>query len=291
MKVRAQEDFMQTSSTRTLLRISGLLALGTLLALPVLAQPTIVHGVDLFETPASAGTQVDFASNPIPAGFFCTNSAPFTGSVPLKGVPLATAPPGVAGNADTVVERLTDAVFAGGTASFQAVIRALRLTSVNNIQIDCPGEGPTFWRVDACLCGLQPTSQITVRIDPACGTCGTANGLLQIQACLTFTRVDNGQTAGPIPQNITLSLSNMSWCYRAGPGETVVTDSFGVDTNCDSQPDLKLPPTSNFHPGWTCTNQGVDCWTQYAALTHCHDNYTNPGAHDHCINPVCGERQ
>jgi hypothetical protein len=35
----------------------------------------------------------------------------------------------------------------------------------------------------------------------------------------------------------------------------------------------------------------VDCWTQFASLTRCHKNFTNPNAHPHCVNPVCGKRQ
>ncbi|HEV8578686.1 MAG TPA: hypothetical protein VGX68_06340 [Thermoanaerobaculia bacterium] len=281
---------MQIFVSPTMRRVGILLALGALLAIPSLAQPTINRGVDLLETAGSGATGVDFASNPIPAGFFCPGSAPFTGSVGLQGVPLATVPPGVAGNADTIVERLTAGVFSGGTATFAVVLRALRLTSINDVEIFCPDEGPTFWRVDACSCGLQPTSKLTVKIDPACGTCGTANGTLSLQVCLRFTRVDTGQTAGPISQNLTLNLANMSWCYRPGTSTTVVSETFGVDSNCDGQPDLTLPPSSNFHPGWSCATQAGDCWAQYAALTHCHKNFTNPGAHDHCINPVCGKR-
>jgi hypothetical protein len=276
---------------RTAFRAAGLLALCALIALPALAQPpTIRRGVDLFTTPAGSGTVVDFASNPVPAGFFCSGSAPFTGVVPLQGVPLPTSPAGIAGTTDTIVERLTDAVFSTtGTATFSVVLRAMRLTGSNTITVDCP-EGPTTWRVDVCACRLQPTNTITVTIDPACGTCGKATGQLRIQACITFTRTDTGQVAGPLQQNIVLDFNKMDWCYKAGAREQIVSQPFGVDSNCDGQPDLTLPATSNFHPGWKCANQGLDCWTQFAALTHCHPNFTNPGAHDHCINPVCGER-
>lgn len=276
---------------RTAFRAAGLLALSALLALPALAQTTVRRGIDTFTTPADGQTVIDFSSNPIPAGFFCTNSAPFTGVVPLKGVPLPTSPAGITGGADTIVERLSDGVFGTtGTASFSIVLRALRLTGINAITVDCPGQGPTTWQVDVCACGLQPTTKVTVQIDPACGTCGKANGNLLLTVCVTFTEVNTGRRAGPITQNINLALNNMDWCYRPGPGQTVVSQSFGVDTNCDNQPDLTLPPMSNFFPGRGCATQGVDCWTAFAALTHCHPNYTNPGAHDHCINPVCGER-
>jgi hypothetical protein len=260
---------MQRNGFRTLCRLGCLLAVGALLAAPSMAQPIINPGVDLFETPADGRTTAVVS---IPAGFFCPGSAPFAGSVPLRGVPLATTPPGIAGNADTIVERLT-----GGTTTFSVVLRALRLTSINPIQIFCPGEGLTSWQVDACACGPQAASNITVRIDPVCGTCGTANGILSVRVCLRFTRVDTGLTMGPITQAITLGLANMSWCYQPGPGEIEVTQSFAVDTNCDNLPDRTLPPTSNFHPGWSCQGGGSE--------VHCHPTHP-PSDKLHCITPV-----
>ena len=270
--------------------LSLLTLLSAVLAVPSAAQhPPISRGVDLFETSTSAPTFVDFASNPIPAGFFCPGSDPFSGVVNLRGLPLATAPAGVAGSADTVVERLTDGNFVGGEANIQIVVRAMRLGSTDSIDVFCPNENVvTRWRVSACLCGLQPTSTIVARVDQACG-CGHFNGTLRLNVCLRFTREDTGQTVGPIQQPITLSITNMPWCYQPGAGETVVSQPFGVDTNCDGKPDLTVPATSNFHPGWDCASRGVDCWVQYAALTRCHSSY-GQAPHDHCVNPICGER-
>ena len=285
------------SCTKMIPRASCLLAVLVLLALPAVSQttlPTIRKGVDLFETSATGGTQVDFASTPIPADFFCPGSAPFTGKVGLRGVPLSTAPVGVAGNTDTIVERLADAVFPAGatTVTIPVVVRALRLTSTANVQILCPDEGKvTEWRVDSCLCGgLQPTTNLTLTVNQACG-CGVANGTLRLNACLRFTRLDTGQTVGPVSQALTLSVKNLPWCPNAGNGDRVIASPFGVDTNCDGQADLQLPGTSNFHPGRSCATLGLDCWTQFASLTRCHPNFTNPGAHDHCVNPVCGRTQ
>ena len=276
---------------RTAFRAAGLLALSALLALPALAQTTIRRGIDTFTTQADGRTVADFTNNPIPAGFFCTNSAPFAGVIPLKGVPLATAPAGITGGADTIVERIGDGVFTStGTATFPMVVRALRLTGINTITVDCSGV-PTTWRADVCACGLQPTSSLTAKVDPACGTCGTASGSLLISACIRFTRVDTGQVVGPITQNIKLNVNSMNWCYKPGPGQTVVTASFGVDTNCDNQPDLTLPPMSNFFPGRSCATQNADCWTVFAALTTCHDNPDPNDDHEHCVNPVCGRTQ
>lgn len=261
------------------------LVLGVFLATAAVAQPTIVHGVDVFQTSTSNPTIADFSTNPIPAGFFCPGSAPFTGQIQLKGVPLTTSPAGAAANGDTIVERLADGVFSGGSASIPVVVRALRLTGVNTLVVTC-GDGTTStWRVDTCLCGLQPTTKITVTVDQSCG-CGHFSGTLQLKICLTFTNVATGAVAGPISQAVLLNINNMPWCPKPGLGEPTIASFFGVDTNCDGQPDLRLPGTTNFYPGWDCSNQGVDCWTQYASLTHCHP--ADPGTdHLHCVNPIC----
>lgn len=278
---------------RTSRRLCWSMALGVLLALPAAATaataPTITSGVDLFST--SLGTAADFASNPLPADFFCTGSSAFSGSIPLTGIPLTTLPAGVAGSADTIVERLTNGVFnSSGTATIPVILRALKLRGSSNLSVFCPGVGNTDWQVDACLCGRQTQTSITANIDPACGTCGTFDGLLSVNACLRFTQVGTGHTAGPVPQTLTLAIKSMPWCSQAGARETVIASSFVVDTNCDGVADLKLPGTSNFHPGWSCSNVGQDCFALFGSLTHCHENYGHPDEHLHCINPVCGPR-
>ena len=84
---------------------------------PLAADTVIQRGVDTFTTTANGKTFYNFAKNPIPAGFFCRSSAPFTGRVTLKGLPLETGTPGPLHGADTVIERLDDAAFdATGTA-------------------------------------------------------------------------------------------------------------------------------------------------------------------------------
>jgi hypothetical protein len=278
------------STSKIAFRTACWMALSVLLALPAMAAPpVIVHGTDIFTT--SGGTKVDFASTPLPADFFCAGSAPFAGTIQLTGVPVTTVPEGIAGSTDTIVERLRDGVFdATGTAVIPIVIRALRLQSSNLFTVYCPGEGDTTWRVDTCLCGLQPQTQITAKIDPACGTCGVFNGFLRVNACLRFTRTDTGATAGPVQHALNLEIKSMPWCYKAGVNETQISSPFSVDTNCDAQPDLTIAGTSNFHPGYSCATSGQDCWVVFAALTRCHENFGHPNEHPHCVNPVCGKR-
>ena len=269
------------------------MALSVLVAAPVMAAaatpPPITSGIDIFST--SAGTQADFTNNPLPADFFCTGSSAFSGSIPLTGVPLTTVPAGIAGSADTIVQRLANGVFGtAGTATIPVILRALKMRGSSNLSVFCPGVGNTAWRVDVCLCGPQKQTSITAKIDPACGTCGTFDGTLAVNACLRFTRLDNGQVAGPVQQPLTLGINAMPWCYKPGVNETVIPTAFSVDTNCDGLADLDLPGTTNFHPGWKCSNAGQDCWALFASLTHCHTNWTHPNEHPHCVNPVCGRQ-
>ena len=290
---------MQMRTTRTLPCILSLLALATLLAAPAGAQaavPPLNPGTVLLSTPAGAGTAVDFASNPIPADFFCPGSAPFNGAVALQGVPLATNPAGITGGADTIVEHLTTGTFnTSGVASFSAVLRAMRLRSSGTLAVTCGDGSTTSWRVDVCACGTQTATKVVAKLDPACNNCGTATGTLAVNVCVTFTDVNSGRVAGPIRQTLTLNLTNSGtggtpWCFRPGLGEPVVSQPFQVDTNCDNQPDLTVRPSANFHTGYKCATQGQDCLALFGSLTHCHDTIP-PSDKLHCVNPVCDKRQ
>lgn len=249
----------------------------------------IKQGVDVFQTSQGKPTGVDFSSHPIPAGFFCAGSAPFAGKVQLAGVPLTTSPPGVAANGDTVVARLSEGGFHGGSATIPVRAVALHLSSVASIDVNCPAEGLTSWKVDACLCGNQPTTKIVAKVDQACG-CGHFNGSLALHTCLRFTRSD-GKVVGPIPMPVELTIQDMPWCPKPGPGQPVISGPFKVATTCDGPPDTEVEGTSNFFPGWTCDTQSSagDCWTKYASLTHCHQG-PSPD-HLHCVNPICGREK
>src|SRR4051812_37935201 len=100
----------------TMRRLSSHLAiLGTLavlLAVPAFAGDAVItNGIDLWRTPPAGGTFVDFSKEPLPAGFFCPNSAPFTDKVVLRGVPIKTKPANALREADTIIQRLDDAAF------------------------------------------------------------------------------------------------------------------------------------------------------------------------------------
>lgn len=281
---------MRTRNMRTGVVAFCLLAVGVLAALPVSAQPIIRRGIDVFQTPLNPPTGIDFALDPIPAGFFCSGSAPFTGAVQFVGAPpLTTVPAGVLGNGDTVIERLQDVNLASGTGTTDVVVRALRLTGAGTIAVFCPDEGAdTEWKVEACLCGAQPTSRLTLTLNTTCG-CGVANGNLRLNVCLRFTRVDTGEVLGPLSRPVELLIQNMPWCERAGPNYVAVTGPITLTSDCgDCDQAITLPGTSNFFPGQTCGSQGADCWAIFGFLTRCHEGPSKD--HPHCVNPVCGKR-
>ncbi|HYO13911.1 MAG TPA: hypothetical protein VE685_12015 [Thermoanaerobaculia bacterium] len=254
------------------------------------AQPIIRHGIDAFRTPSIPPTDMDFGTDPIPAGFFCSGSEPFTKTLHLVGVPVDTVPANVLNGADTVIERLQDVNLISGSGSTAVVVRALRLTGADTIIVSCPDEGETEWKVDACLCGNQPTSQLHLTFDAACG-CGVANGSLRLNVCLRFTRVDTGEVLGPLSRPVELLVQNMPWCEKAGPGHLSVAGPISVSSGCTDcdQKASSLPGTSNFYPGLSCSTQTVDCWTLFGHLTRCHNSNT-PG-HPHCVNPICSREQ
>jgi hypothetical protein len=277
---------MQNTNRLTLLCTVALL----LLAGPVLAQVTVQQGIDVFETIGGNGTKVNVD---LPAGFFCQGSPAFQADVDMQGVPLTTNPPGLLGTADTVIERLKDAVLnPGDCADIPVTVRALSLASTGTVQVPCPGTGITTWRVNACTCGCcGPQAISTLNICAENDECGTAEGELRINVCLTFTEVSTGAKVGPVQEQVVLGINNMPWAAQGLAGQVQAKEAFMIDTNCDSLADLAVPCTTNFNPGISCDDQGTSCLGQYGHLTTCHENYGNPDAHDHCVNPVCDRKQ
>ncbi|HVR09071.1 MAG TPA: hypothetical protein VMW75_13565, partial [Thermoanaerobaculia bacterium] len=95
------------TSTRCCAVVVAALALGATAAAAAPPAP-IQKGVDLWMTVAGFA-RTNLADDPIPAGFFCSASQPFAGTITFKGVPLAMDPPNSLGKMDTAVRRLDDA--------------------------------------------------------------------------------------------------------------------------------------------------------------------------------------
>lgn len=279
---------MRTRSMTRALVVLCTVAACVVAAAPASAQPIIRRGIDAFQTPNNPPTGVDFSLDPIPAGFFCSGSAPFTGFLPLTSVPVDTVPAGVLNGADTVIERLDDVNLAFGSGVTRVIVRALRLTGGVVFSVVCGNGEATTWQVDACLCGNQPTSELRLALSSTCG-CGVADGSLRLNVCLRFTNLDTGDVLGPLTRPIELLVQSMPWCQNGGPNSLSVAGPITLIPCADCDPTITVPGTSNFYPGRSCANQGLDCWALFGHLTRCHDGPSKD--HPHCVNPICGKRQ
>jgi hypothetical protein len=228
---------------KSLFRSVALIAIVTALisGSPVLAGDAIHNGVDLWMTVAGFA-QTSFADQPLPAGFFCESSQPFTGKVTFKGAPLAVAPTGSLGSIDTVVRRLDDAKFnAKGEATTRIQLMALSLVSSKPIETSC-GK----YDVAVQLEGKQPTTTMRIFQSDAFGGTYTAPLALNVKA--VFTPV-NGDPSGrrEVTRRIDLGPgSNSVWAYVNLPR---YKQGVRVDTNGDGRPDTVLPASSNFLAG------------------------------------------
>jgi hypothetical protein len=160
-------------------------------ALPVLAASPIDRvpaGLDYWQTLSSGATMYDFSNNAIPAGFFCNGSTPFKGRVNFEGVPIHTEPAGILGTTDTVIERLSDAVFDdSGTAHTRIRGRVLNLQGTDLLKNAC-GK----FKVTANLTPNQPTSPMIFHAVNQYG--GTFDAQLRLRVQINFTNVKSHQT-------------------------------------------------------------------------------------------------
>lgn len=253
--------------------VLGILVLSLLLGLsPLAATPMIERGIDIFTTRADGKTFYDFAQNPIPAGFFCESSKPFTGRIAFRGLPLATEVPGQLGSADTVVERLDDAVFnAKGRATTRIRFRALSLVSIAPVKTACGS-----FHAYVSLGDRQRVTMMDFRRTHERG--GSFMAPLAVDALLTFIPVKPGQGQNArklkLASRFTFPATSIPWSLTNGAGSSAPVV---VDTNGDLIPDLQLPGPSNFSPGRSVrslTSKGGFCCPEEV----CHvDN-----GHEHC---------
>ena len=250
-------------------RLFGVLALLLLISLPVVAADRVIqNGIDLWRTPADGRTFTDFSKDPIPAGFFCAGSAPFTGRIVFRGVPIATGEAGALGRTDTIVQRLDDATFnKTGVAVTRVQVRALQLEGVRPIKTSC-GE----FRVEARLQGEQPITTMRIVRENANG--GRYFVPLALNTKLVFTPV--GRPAREIlemAQNMRFPVrEGLDWAAQPGLQTGVRRTGFVlVDTDGDRMPDTYLPgSSSNFFAG--VSSRGAEMPTD-----PCH--YTTSTAH------------
>jgi hypothetical protein len=210
------------------------------------ADPMIARGIDVFTTTANGKTFYDFASAPIPAGFFCKKSKPFNGRVYLKGLPLETGAPGQLHGADTVVERLDDAAFdATGRAQTRVRVQALSLVSINPIKTAC-GDFHAYVTLD----GKQRTTTMTIYRTSERG--GKFLAPVSVSARMTFVPVNKTRDSRKLvlKGDFSFPAQEAPWAFEGGPG-TKRIGSVMVDTDGDLVADTHFAGTSNFSAGWS----------------------------------------
>jgi hypothetical protein len=262
------------------------LALG-LAALPALADDTVTHGSDLFQT---AGDGSTYAQVSVPAGYFCTGSAAWSGTITLTGVPVVTSPANVLGNTDTVVERLADTTFDGsGNATVNAIVRVANFKGTAPISVTgCTGS--TLWDVRSSAAPTQSAFAMTLHRASSTATGGTFDSDVTISPRLTFTQEGTGGLVHTLDQStIHFTTSGASWTHQPGAGGlTYTTGSVQVDTDGDGVADTTVPPTSNFAAGWStvaqtgCSTPPCGVGVPHSAITARH--HINPPL------PPCGAR-
>jgi hypothetical protein len=253
------------------------LALG-LAALPALADNTITHGTDVFETKGDGTTYADVS---VPAGFFCTGSAAWSGTVTLAGDPVVTSPANVLGHSDTVVERTGDTTFdASGNATVNAIVRAASFKSTAPISVTgCSGS--TLWDVKSNASPTQSAFTMTIHRSSSTATGGTFDSDVTISPRLTFTQQGSGTQRTLDQSTIHFTTSGASWTHQPGSGGVTYTSgSVQIDTDGNGVVDTTVPATSNFAAGWTTVPQS-GCATPPCATPIPHSAITAR----HHVNP------
>ncbi len=181
---------------------------------------TVQTGDDLWTTVQP--TKLVFGGNtggpelgipPIPAGFFGPGSLPFSGDVPLQGVPLD---PG-SSDVDTIVRRLGPASLPGipSSATVPIELIELQLTSIQPIPV-----GDVFFDVFVTVDPNQPsTGQMTITRNALEG--GTFTSQLNVHPRISFIQVGGGpELVLPVPGPIVLenTLTPHPWCFESPTG-------------------------------------------------------------------------
>ena len=208
---------------KNLFRFTLCVALFVLLVVPASAQ-MIGQGTDLWRTAGDGSTFASFALDPIPAGFFCAGSAPFTGKIAFQGVPVATEPSGVLNLTDTVIERLDDAAFnENGVATTRIQMAAMQFEGVEPFRSECG----TF-QVGVELDGEQPITEMKIIRERAFG--GRFLADIHVNVKITFTPVDHGGDALEVSRELRFGpAANATWARRPDPGFTEFEGVVKVD--------------------------------------------------------------
>lgn len=218
---------------------------------PVWADEVMYSGIDLWRTLGDGNTFADFAGQPIPSGFFCNDSAAFTGKINFRGVPLVTGEPDALGRTDTIVQRLDDAVFnRRGIAVTRVQVRALTFEGAAPVRTSC-GD----YNVRVSLSGRQPITSMKIFRDDANG--GRFLAPIAVNVKLSFTPVSGRGTTVSLAKSLRFAPDpRAAWAERGidlNKSAVARTGYIKVDTDGDRVADTFVPGTSNFAAGWKVT--------------------------------------
>jgi hypothetical protein len=257
-------------------------ALLALAAAPLAAADlTVESGLDIWITRGDGSTFFSFADEPLPAGFFCSASAPFAGAVVFKGVPVATSPPDALGGADTILQRLDHAVFnKRGVATTRLQLRALHFVGTEPLSTSCGS-----YRVEVVLDGEQPITEMRIFRESRKG--GRFAAEVAVNAKLVFTPVDHPGEVLELSRSVVFPpRRNSFWTDRPGKGGISREGFVQVDTNADGSPDTFLPGTSrNFAAGWPAKARPEGGALTAKALPCGENCHCDPSCSNHCLCP------
>jgi hypothetical protein len=223
-----------------------IIAFALLFAAPAwAADRTLINGLDLWQTPGDGTTLANFAKQALPAGFFCPGSAPFTGKVVLRGIPIASSRPGALGPTDTIVQRLDNATFnKRGVATTRIQMRAMQFESVAPVKTAC-GD----FNLKVTLDGEQPITTMRIVRDNAKG--GRFFAPIWVNVKMSFTPVGRTTTeALELRRELRFPpAKGQRWSAKPSNSGSPTEGIFKVDTDSDGVPDTFLPGTSNFAAG------------------------------------------
>jgi hypothetical protein len=297
-------------------RLAILAGLVLLLAIPAFAGDAVItNGIDLWVTPATGGgTFYDFSKDPLPAGFFCSSGAPFTGKIVFKGAPVLTNPANALRGADTIIQRLDDAAFAKslpaitpfairgvdgierkvGPAFFrgrEVAVTRLQVKALSFVGVSPVETGCGAYTVRTTLVGEQPVTQMVIVRETENG--GTFYAPLALNARLIFTPVGGG-TPIEAMRSIRFAAKPLS-VWTDVPGKRASVGGFvAVDTDGNGRADVMLPGTSNFAAGFKggppATRGGLPTKVPYGSPPYCGGTGVNYNPTDcHATTPPAGD--
>ena len=233
----------------TILALVLLLALPAALSAAVAQQPQpldpVYRGLDLLAS--QPGTAADFSDNPIPNGFFGCNSGPYTSTIPLGGVPIASNQ--ALGATDTILARWDTVSTGTGNTDLQVVGLCLS----NNAWTGPCGNS---WSVSARLLPGAAQPITTLSMTRTSSTGGSFNATVVLDAEVTFTNNNTGASA-TVVDNVVLNTSGATWKETPGPGDATASAPLTYDLDCDGTPDTTINlGTTTFFPVGTVNHDG-----------------------------------